>query len=129
MNKSLNFINNLYNKLSENFLEASNIISENSDEIERIYELISKREMMMSAMTKLLRKEHHKISDNLYSKSDMAYLSIAKVKIFELAKEIDMQHEMLQTLLQSIKESLSTELRNVSMNKSKIKGYNLNCVK
>jgi hypothetical protein len=129
MNKNIKFIKNLSEKLINNYESLSSIMHETPDDIDQILETITQRDLIIKSITKLSLKLNQELEEGLLNQQLKTEFIEIKSNLTKMITLIEVQYSQLNISLATTRENLSNELKNVSINKNKIKGYNLNSVK
>jgi hypothetical protein len=129
MKDNIQFIKNLVFKLEDNIAALNIIINDESYNYEHIILSISQRDLIIKAISKLSFKIKQEIDAGTLGEMESNSFNQLNSTINKLVIQIQEQYQTINRILAQHKEILSKELKHVSINKSKIKGYNLNSVK
>ena len=129
MKDNIQFIKNLVIKLEDNIAALNIIINDESYNYEHIILSISQRDLIIKAISKLSFKIKQEIDAGTLGEMESNSFNQLNSTINKLVTQIQEQYQTINRILAQHKEILSKELKHVSINKSKIKGYNLNSVK
>jgi hypothetical protein len=129
MKDNIQFIKNLVIKLEDNIAALDMIIHDESYNYEHIILSISQRDLIIKAISKLSFKIKQEIDSGSLGEMESNSFNQLNSTINKLVTQIQEQYQTINRILAQHKDILSKELKHVSINKSKIKGYNLNSVK
>ena len=129
MNKNIIFVKNLYGKLLDNYNALNILMYESPEDVDQILNMINQRDLIIKSITKLTLKLNIEDTAGKIETDQQVEFNEIKSFIAQMIINIEEQYKQLYQSLTTTKESLSNELKHVSINKNKIKGYNLNSVK
>jgi len=102
---------------------------ESPEDVDQILNMINQRDLIIKSITKFTLKLNIEDAAGKIETDQQVEFNEIKSFIAQMIINIEEQYKQLYQSLTTTKESLSNELKHVSINKNKIKGYNLNSVK